>query len=169
MNDAIEPLDYTMADIAKIVAKEAKLNQWEADKFDLNVINNNLDNLDFMVDTYERLSDTVIRLMQNMWQDFEYRGIHRVLNITVNSKIILNTIRDELIEIDIDCYIFGDIANDCNGYVFMRVQFDPDNPKHLAKFKELKIIKSTKNINFDMIEFSLFDEDWNKDNWLWTE
>ncbi|VVH63941.1 hypothetical protein BSPWISOX_3013 [uncultured Gammaproteobacteria bacterium] len=98
--------------------------------------------------------------MQNMWQDFKHSGIRRVLSVTINNKIILNAIRDELIEIDINCYLFGDIENDCNGYVFMQVQFDHNNTQHLEKLKSLKIIKNTKNIDFDVVEFNLFNEDW---------
>ncbi|SFV89389.1 hypothetical protein MNB_SUP05-SYMBIONT-7-577 [hydrothermal vent metagenome] len=164
MNNLVEPLDYTIADITKIVEKEAKLNKWDAIKFDLNVITDNLDNLDFVVDTYACLSNTVIALMNNMWQDFEHSGICRALNITINNKETLDAIRNELIETDIDCYIFGDITNDCNGYIFMRVQFDHDNTTHLKKLKTLKIIDNVSKIDFDIIELNLFNEDWNKES-----
>ncbi len=166
MDNLVEPLDYTTADISKIIKKEAKLNKWQAIKFDLNVITDSLDNLNFVIDTYACLSDTVIEIMASMWQNFEHRGIYRTLNITVNGKEILDTLRNELVEMDIDCYLFGDIANDCNGYVFMRVQFDHDNPIHLRKLKALKIIDKISKINFDIIEFNLPNEDWNEENWL---
>lgn len=167
--DPIEPLDYTIKDIENIVNKEAKLRNLDITKFNINAIKEEVDDADYMIDTYDSLSNCIINIILRTWQNFKHTHIHKALNITLNSKRILNTLRGEFVDIDINCYIFGDISNDCNGYVFMRVQFSQDNPKHLAKLQELNIIKDTKNIDFDMIEFSLFDENWNKDNWLWEE
>ncbi len=167
--NAAEPLNYTIKDIENIVNKEVRLRNWDIEKFDINTINEELDNVDFMIKTKDSLHSCIIFIIENTWQNFKYSGVHKVLNITLNSKRILNTIRNEFVEMDIDCYLFGDITNDCNGYIFMRVQFDRDTPEHLAKLQELNIIKNTKNIDFDMIEFNLFDEDCNKDGWLWEE
>lgn len=164
--DPVEPVNYTIKDIKNIVNKEVKLRNWNIAKFDINAIKEEVDNIDCMIATYDFLYQNVIAVIEKTWQDFKHNGKHNVLHITLSSKRILNTIRSEFIEMGIDCYLFGDITNDCNGYVFMRVQFDRDEPEHLAKLKELNIIKNTKNVDFDMIEFSLFDENWNKDNWL---
>lgn len=163
---SVKPLNYTIKDIENIVNNEVKLRNWDIAKFDINAIKEEIDNLDYMVITNDVLSHSVITVLEETWQDFKHIDTHKVLNITINSRRILNAIRSEFVEMDIDCYLFGDITNDSNGYVFMRVKFDHDKPKHLAKLKELNIVKSTDNINFDMIEFSLFDENWNKDNLL---
>jgi hypothetical protein len=69
------------------------------------------------------LNVTVIELMQNMWQDFKHSGIRRVLSVTINNKIILNAIRDELIEIDINCY--------CNTIVISLYFFCVRNSKQI--------------------------------------
>ncbi len=167
--EPVEPLNYTIKDIKSIVSKEAKLRNCDITKFDINTIKKELDNSYPMIENKDSLHSYIVDIMQETWQDFKHAGKYKALNITLNSKRVLNTIRSEFVEMDIDCYLFGDITNDCNGYVFMRVQFDRENPKHLAKLKELRIIKNTENIDFDMIEFSLFNENWNKDNWLWGE
>jgi hypothetical protein len=93
----------------------------------------------------------------------------KLLEITVNSKKTLNILRDELVSADIDCYIFGDITNDLNGFVFMRIIFNHKNLEHLRKLQLLKIIENIKTIDFEIIEIHLYNEEWNKKNWLWTE
>lgn len=163
-NNFTTPLDYTLRDIENIVNKEVKLRNWDIAKFDINAIKEEIDNSDYAIENNDILSRSIIIIIEETWQYFKHINSHRVLNITLNSKRILNTIRGEFIDVHIDCYLFSDITNDCNGYVFMRAQFDRDKPEHLAKLKALNIIKDTKNIDFDMIEFSLFDENWNEDN-----
>lgn len=166
--DPPEPLDYTIADICKIIEKEAKVNKLDVNRFNLEKINEILDDLDFAITNYQELTDVIIQIMDNMWQHFKHSGISRVLNVTLSSKNILNELRGELIEEDIDCYIFGDITNDANGYIFMRVQFDCDIPRHVKKLKELKIINDISEIDFDAIQFNLFDERWDQEGWqIW--